>query len=75
MIYDDLATEFAVNDWRWAINGSFEIPGPDDIKRVVESSKEALKDAEIGSTVTIGRLVIIKETDTYDVYIYRGEVK
>lgn len=75
MIYEDLATEFAMNGWHWSAGNDYILPTAKDIESVVEDSIKALHASSIGSTVQVGRLIIVKEHNAHGVYIYRGDVK
>lgn len=70
----DLADTFKRHGWVWKIKGHPDgiIPTEDDIEAALDEAARLLYNETVGTQLEIGRLIIKRKHDGFDVYIYAG---
>ena len=61
-------------DWKWKVKGHPEgvSPTDSDIAAALDEAARMLYNEQVGTTLQVGRLVIVKEHSGYDVYVMAG---
>ena len=69
-----IAEHFADRDWKWRVKGHPEgiVPTDSDIAAALDEAARMLYNEQVGTTLQVGRLVIVKEHSGYDVYVLAG---
>jgi len=68
-----LAEYFKDNDWKWSLKGKGkQLPTESDFKNALDEAQKVLYDEKVGTILEVGRLVIIKQTKGFDVYVLAG---
>lgn len=70
-----LTEYFKETEYTWKINGQDVTPSQEDVKTVLGRAVEILKDEPVGTQLEVGRLIIIKTHDDYDIYVFAGVYK
>jgi hypothetical protein len=67
---------FVKNDWKWSIKNKGKIvPTQSDFANALDEADRVLYDEKVGTILEVGRLVIIKQTDYLDVYVFVDKYK
>ena len=69
---EELAKFFADHDYKWRIGGTMKVPDEIEIEAMLDKCAEDLYDGAVGDRITVGRLIVEKQTKTHDVYVYTG---
>lgn len=70
----DIHRIFLDRGYVWKIDGEYKIPTEGDIAQALERMKQDLLDQDNLSMHFMGRLVVKKEADNYDVYVHLGRL-
>jgi hypothetical protein len=74
-IIDELQRVFDGNEWTWSLKGKGKInPERSDFEAALDEAQRVLYaegDAG-GNMLQVGRLIIIRQGDTFDVYVLAG---
>jgi hypothetical protein len=72
ILIEQLAKFFADHDYKWRIGGVLKVPDEIEIEAMLDKCAEDLYDGAVGDRITVGRLIVEKQTKTHDVYVYTG---
>ena len=73
-VEEQVATVFDWNYRTWKVDGrEGHRPTQRDIEQTLDQAVKTLYDSPVGTTLEVGGLVIIKRTDTLDVFVHVGE--
>lgn len=73
MIENELAEIFERNGWTWNLKGGkTTIPNPDDIEAALDEAARLLYNEPVGTQLEVGRLIIKRLHNGFDVYVYVG---
>lgn len=65
--------KFFVNGWTWRVGGELIVPSEDDIAKTLDRMKEVLYTEPDGTQMELGRLIMRKDAEGYEVYVYLGD--
>ncbi len=69
----ELSDHFTKHEFTWHLKGNrIVIPTETDMLDALDKAAEMLYGEDIGSTLEVGRLIIIKTTNGFDVYALFG---
>ena len=70
----DLAKIFKENGWTWKVKGRPNgiIPDEDDIEAALDEAARILHNQSAGAQLHIGRLIVVKQANNHDVYVFTG---
>ena len=71
--YIELEQFFKDKDYKWKIGGIRRHPSASDIKQAVDRAVEMLQGEDYGQ-LEIGRLIVRREEDRFDLFVMAGEV-
>lgn len=77
-ILQDLEDHFDRRGWTWSIKGKGHIePQPEDFQAALDEATRLLyaEGDTGGNMLQVGRLIIIRQGDTFDVYVLAGTYK
>lgn len=75
-IEDDLAALFREKGWKWSLRDNrFTVPTVDDIEAALDEAARLLYNEPVGTQLEVGRLIIKRLHDGFDVYVYAGPYK
>lgn len=74
MNYESLAQHFNRNAWTWSIDGKDVIPDADTLQQAIDSAMSRLYTEPTGTQLSVGRLIVRKESDSFDIYVMTGEI-
>ena len=71
---DDLAKVFEENGWTWnLVGGQSTVPDALDIEAALDEAARLLYNEEVGTQLEVGRLIIKRLHNGFDVYVYAGK--
>ncbi len=72
--YAALSDTFVLNDWKWKDKeGNYFIPTVNDVELAIEKMVETLNTSgENEVQLTMGRMIMQKKDDHFDLYLYSG---
>lgn len=74
MLESKIADWFAENGWTWNLKGGRTVvPTDSDVERALDEAVKQLYNEPVGTQLQVGRLIIEKKNQGYDVYMYVGE--
>ena len=73
MIPDLINHIFTERGHRWRVGGTLRIPSEEDIRKALDRAAGMLYSEPVGTTLTVGGLVIEKTHTGHDVYVHVGE--
>lgn len=69
-----LSDYFHEREWTWSLAGRGSIePSPEDMNLALDLAHKTLYNSDVGTILEVGRLVIIKQVNSLDVYVLAGE--
>lgn len=73
---DEIADYFAAQGFQWKLKtGQMITPDADDVIKVLDKAAATLYDGSTGDLLVVGRLLIIKQDNGFDVYVLAGTYK
>jgi hypothetical protein len=70
----DIAEIFAKHQWTWNLKGGrTTVPEIDDIEAALDEAARLLYNEEPGTELEVGRLIIKRLHNGFDVYVYAGK--
>lgn len=73
MLERDIAKHFEKNEWTWNLKGGrVVVPTETDVLDALDKAAEVLYAEPVGSQLEVGRLIIVKTYNDFDVYVYFG---
>jgi hypothetical protein len=69
----DLASWFASHNWTWKLKTGKKIPDEVDVLDVLDAAAKDLYNEPVGAELHVGRLIIKKLHQGFDVYAYFGQ--
>ena len=60
---------------RWKIGGAMLTPTEKDIEQALDAAAKMLYDEEVGSSLSVGGLIIEKTDNGFDAYVHVGEFR
>jgi len=74
-IAKSVARHFRENNFTWKMgDGSLSIPTPADLEFMFDQIIERLGQEDDANRIEVGRLVVIKDDEHTDLYVYFGEI-
>lgn len=71
---NDIAEIFAKNGWTWNLKGGRTlVPEADDIEQALDEAARILYNEAEGTQLEVGRLIITRLHNGFDVYVYAGK--
>lgn len=71
--YAHLADLFKTLDYRWNIGGELRHPTAEDLELAIDKLAKDLY-AEDSDMIEMGRLMVLRDGDRFDVYLHFGEM-
>lgn len=68
----ELADIFMLNGWKWTIDGQSQHPTANDMTAALDTMRQVLLDSEDGGQLEMGRLIMKRHGNTFDLYLYHG---
>lgn len=75
MIYELISDVLSKIGHMWKLNTGYIQPDEDDVRKLLDEAATKLYDGEPGDRLEAGGLIIEKDRDGYDVYVYVGRYK
>jgi hypothetical protein len=70
----EIADVFLKNGWTWNLKGGRTVvPESDDIERALDEAARLLYNEAEGTQLEVGRLIIKRLHNGFDVYVYAGK--
>lgn len=70
---NDLAAVFEKNGWTWNLKGGeYLVPGIEEIEAALDEAARILYNEPEGTQLEVGRLIIKRLHNGFDVYVYAG---
>jgi hypothetical protein len=70
----DIAEQFRKNQWTWNLKGGRTlVPEEEDIEAALDEAARLLYNEEVGAQLEVGRLIIRRLHNGFDVYVYVGQ--
>lgn len=71
---DDIAETFKKHQWVWHLKGgAYVVPEVDDVEAALDEAARLLYNEEVGAQLEVGRLIIRRLHNGFDVYVYAGQ--
>lgn len=72
-LLEDLEEQFKVRDFKYRVNGELITPNKDDLSKILAELRRLLENEPDGTQVSLGRLIMKKQSDHNDVFLFLGE--
>lgn len=72
MLEQELSDHFAKNSWTWKLKVGTVSPSETDMLDALDEAARMLYGEPIGTSLEVGRLIIVKTTTGHDVYALFG---
>lgn len=72
MLEKDLAEHFEKNEFTWKLKDGIVLPSETDMLDALDKAAEVLYAEPVGAQLEVGRLIIAKTHQGFDVYAYFG---
>lgn len=69
-----LSTWFAEHGWTWKVGGKDIAPSSSDMSKTIDTAIKLLYTEPVGTQLSVGRLIVRKETSTHDIYVLVGSI-
>lgn len=73
MLIDLILEVFAATGRFWNIGSKATTPTEDDVRKALDAAAQVLYSEDVGSSLLVGGLYIVKHEAGYDVYVYAGD--
>lgn len=71
----ELAKFFKEKQYKWRINDRLKVPSEADMLDTLEGIRSRLENEPVGTWLETGRLIVLKEDKTYDVYVLHAQLE
>lgn len=72
MLIDLILYVFTSTGRFWNVGGKATTPTEEDVRKTLDEAARLLYSEEVGTSLTVGGLHIIKHETGYDTYVYTG---
>lgn len=73
MLTDLILYVFTTTGRFWSVGGKATTPTEDDVRKALDEAARVLYNEEVGTSLLVGGLNIVKHKAGYDVYVYVGD--